>query len=201
METILTKTKHYAVNEKQLIELLYLCPLGLSLKTCVLYNIRKIIIPDFKKAIKISDKNKIPELLAEHNKCLYKRITNLPYLKWTKNGKLDFLTSELIKYKWIKSQSNFAKLFDNTDLNLKVYWNKKYKYELAYLLFKLKESDCYRPVNTKGYFKIAEKYIVDYSGKTFKNNALVKISSKISLNPNKYIDIIEKVDNIIKTLN
>lgn len=152
MKIIRTNTKHLAANERQLIGLLYSCPLVEPIKSCVLFNTRKFINSDYVKAIKSFEKKKIPELLSEHEKCLVSRIKsnyfepitknkNLKLFKeiacliWTKNGTLDFLTAELKKMNWIKSQSNFAKLFGNTDINLKVYWNIKYKYELAYLLF------------------------------------------------------------------
>ncbi len=51
---------------------------------------------------------------------------------WTKKAPLDFLTNELKKRKWIKTQSEFSKLFGNTDSNLIVHWDMKYKYELAH---------------------------------------------------------------------
>lgn len=85
-------------------------------------------------------------------------------------------------------------------LILKIYWNEQYKYELAYLLFKLKEGNFIRSINTKGYFKIAERYFVNYSGTTYQKNALVKNSSKISKNSNKYIEIIKKVEDVLKVI-
>ncbi|OFX28191.1 MAG: hypothetical protein A2X08_10435 [Bacteroidetes bacterium GWA2_32_17] len=200
METIHSKTNHFSANEKKLISLLYSCPFGKPLNSCVLFHIRKVINPDYKKVIKSFDSNKIPGLLAEHKKCLFNRTMNMPCLIWTDKEKLDFLTAELVKRKWIKSQCNFAKLFNNKDINYKVYWNAKYKYELAYLLYKLKEDGYFRSVNSKGYFKIAEMHIIDYSNRYFKNNSLKQLSSKITLEPEKYIDIIKNVDSVISAM-
>ena len=85
-------------------------------------------------------------------------------------------------------------------LILRVYWNRLYKYELAYLFFRLIEGNFIRPVNTKGYFRIAERHIIDYSKRIYKENSLKQISSKISLEPHKYIDIIDRVESVIKII-
>lgn len=216
MKTIILKTKQFSVNEKQLIGLLYTCPLGEPFPNCVFSKARESIKSDYLKIIDGFKNDKISELFFKHKRCLINRVRindiestimnyqnlhkEIAYLLWTNKGKLDFLTAELIKLKWIKSQNNFAKLFNNKDLNLRVYWNAQYKYELAYLLFKLKEGGYFRTVNSKGYFRIAERHIIDYSEKTFKNNSLKQISSKISLEPNKYINIINIVNNVIYSM-
>ncbi|MBI5541260.1 MAG: hypothetical protein HY951_14435 [Bacteroidia bacterium] len=216
MEPILSDTKQFTANEKQLIALIFSCPFSEPLANCTLFQTRKIVKSDYQKAIESFDTEDINKLISEHEKCLFERVkssdiesiknsnheTNkkIAYLIWTGKGNLDFLTSELIKRRWIKSQNNFSKLFENKDENVKIFWNTQYQYELAYLLYRLKKDGFLRPVNTKGYFKVAEIHIVDYSGKSFTKNALVKNSSKILKNPKNYIDIISAVDNIMKAI-
>ena len=117
---------------------------------------------------------------------------------WTKKVQLGYLTTELKKRKWIKSQNEFSKLFGNSDNNLTIHWDLKYKYELAYLLYLLAKGDFIRP--KKGIFSIPERFIVDFSGEKLKVNSLRKISSRITNDPTKYNDIIENVDKVIKTI-
>lgn len=119
-------------------------------------------------------------------------------LIWTNKVNLGFLTSELKKRKWIKSQNEFSKLFNKIENHLVVRWDMKYKYHLAYLLNKLKDGDYIRP--KKGFFVIAEKYIVDFSGKMITKNSLKKISSKITTEESEYLDIIKEVDGILKAI-
>lgn len=211
METNITN--QFTTYERQLIALFYSCPFSEPLKSCIISPFRMTIKSDYHNSINSFEKNKISGILAEHQKCFLKRamykgtkpiiqklITekkNIAYLKWTKNGNLDFLTLELKKRNWIRSRKNFTYLFDEKDNNLKVYWNSKYKYELAYLLFILKERNFIRTVNSKGYFRIAERQIIDYSDKTFKINSLKQISSKISIEPDKHVDITKSVEIII----
>lgn len=213
METILLKTKQFSVNEKQLIGLLYSCPIGEPSPKCALSQTRELIKSNYFKIIDELKNDKISEILSEHKKCLIKRTMGndiekatknlhrfykeIAYLHWTTKGILDILTAELKKRQWIKSRRNFAKLFDNKDKNIKVYWNKQYKYELVYLLFRLKEEGYINTVNSKGYFRIAEQQIMDYSNNVFKINSLKKISSKITKNPHQYIEIIEEVEDIM----
>lgn len=203
-------------DERELIGLLYSCPLGTPLYSCVLNQMRKVIKPDFQKSIESFVKENIPKLLSEHEKCLYQRVKNkelkhisksdyiyhkeIAYLMWTNKGNLSYLLIELKKRKWINSPRDFVKLFNNKDINLRVYWEMQYKYELAYLLFKLIEGDFIRPINSKGYFKIAEQHIIDYSKNIFTNNSLKQISSKISLEPDKHVGVIRNVENVIKAI-
>jgi len=123
---------------------------------------------------------------------------NVDSLIWTKKVPLGYLTTELKKRKWIKSQNEFSKLFNNPSAKLKVHWDIKFKYELAHLLLRLKDEDFIRP--RKGFFKVAEKYIVDFSEHELTKNSLKKISSKISNEPSEYINIIKKVDEILKVI-
>lgn len=117
---------------------------------------------------------------------------------WTKKVPMGYLTSELKKRKWIKKQSEFSKLFGNSDIKLQVHWDMKYKYELARLLYVLAKGDFIRP--RKGVFSVPEKFIVDFSGEKLKSNSLKKVSSKITTDPTKYHDIIDRVEQIIKII-
>lgn len=117
---------------------------------------------------------------------------------WTKKVHIDYLTTELKKRKWIKKQSEFSKLFSNSDNSLKIHWDMKYKYELAHLLYLLAKGDFIRP--KKGVFSVPEKFIVDFSGENLKVNSLKKISSKITNDPTKYTDIIENVEQVIRAI-
>lgn len=117
---------------------------------------------------------------------------------WTNKVPLGYLTTELKKRKWIKTQSEFSKLLGNSDNKLQVHWDMKYKYELAQLLYALAKGDFIRP--RKGVFSVPEKFIVDFSGTKLKANSLKKISSKITNDQTKYHDIIESVEQIMKTI-
>lgn len=119
-------------------------------------------------------------------------------LIWTKRVNIGILTTELKRRKWIKSQNEFAKLFENPTENLKVRWDMSYKYELAYLLFKLKDRDFIRP--RKGFFSIIEKYVVDLNGTFISKNSLKKMSSKITTDQSKYTETIKTVEEIIQSL-
>lgn len=117
---------------------------------------------------------------------------------WTNKVPMGYLTTELKKRKWIKTQSEFSKLFGNSDSKLQVHWDMKHKYELAQLLYVLAKGDFIRP--RKGVFSVPEKFIVDFSGTKLKANSLKKISSKITTDPTTYHDIIESVEKIIKNI-
>jgi len=124
--------------------------------------------------------------------------TGLAAITWTKKVPLGYLTTELKKRKWIKTQSEFSKLFGNSDSNLIIHWDMKFKYQLAQLLYVLAKGDFIRP--RKGFFSVPEKFIVDFSGTKLKKNSLKKISSKITTDPTTYPDIIESVEQIIKII-
>lgn len=124
--------------------------------------------------------------------------TNTATIFWTKKVQLGYLTSELKKRKWIKSQSEFSRLFINSDNKLTIHWDMKYKYELAHLLYLLAKGDFIRP--KKGVFSVPEKFIVDFSGEKLKLNSLKKISSKITNDPTKYSYNIENAEQVIRTI-
>jgi len=124
--------------------------------------------------------------------------TEIAAIIWTNKVPMGYLTTELKKRKWIKTQSEFSKLFANSDNKLQVHWDIKYKYELAQLLYVLAKGDFIRP--RKGVFSVPEKFIVDFSGTKLKTNSLKKISSKITTNPTTYTDIIDNIEQIIKTI-
>ena len=124
--------------------------------------------------------------------------TGIATIIWTKKVPLGYLTTELKQRKWIKTQNEFSKLFGNSDKNLQVHWDMKYKYELAQLLYILAKGDFIRP--RKGIFSVPEKFIVDFSGVKLKANSLKKISSKITTEPTKHTEIIESIEQIIKAI-
>lgn len=119
------------------------------------------------------------------------------FFKWAGKVNIGLLTTALKRRNYIQYQCEFAKLFDNTDINHKVHCNMKYIYEIAYLLFRLKQDNFFFTVYSKGYFTIAEQHIVDYSGKTLQKNTLKSISCKICRNPDKYLVIIKEVEMIL----
>lgn len=124
--------------------------------------------------------------------------TEIAAIIWTNKVPMGYLTTELKKRKWIKTQSEFSKLFANSDSQLQVHWDMKYKYELAQLLYVLSKGDFIRP--RKGVFSVPEKFIVDFSGTKLKTNSLKKISSKITTDPIAYTDIIDNIEQIIKII-
>lgn len=128
----------------------------------------------------------------------------LAYLLWTEKMPLDFLLFELKKRKWIQSKNNFSKLFGNSDSDLIVYWDMKYKPYLAHLMFRLVNEDFVRVVDDKvgrgGHFVISQKHIVDFFGKRLTDNALKKLSSKINCDPDKYTIYIKEIDKIIESI-
>lgn len=119
-------------------------------------------------------------------------------LLWTQRVNIGVLTTELKRRGWIKTQNEFAKLFEKPSGYLIVHWDMNYKYELAHLLFKLKEDDFIRP--RKGFFSIIEKHIADFDGTLIAKNALRKMSSKITTDQAKYAEIIKTVDELIKPI-
>ena len=202
-------------NERGIISLLYSCPFSEPTNNCVLYHIRKVIKSDYEKIIGSIEKDEIIEILAAHKKCFIDREKNnvelikkkfnklhpeIAYLQWTDKVNIGFLTSGLKKRKWIKLQSEFARLFNNTNINHKVHCNMQYIYEIAYLLFRLKEENFFYTVNSKGYFNIIEQHILDYSEHSLSKNTLKYISSKICRMPAKYHVIIKEVEEIINEL-
>lgn len=202
--------------ENKLISLIYSCPLDIRCDNCAIIPYRKFLNNNLIDVISVFDKNKINDLLLRHNSCMKKRIKNeypelnsnnyynkngkCPYVQWTNKTHIDKLSHELKSLNWIKSQSEFVKFFDIDIENSIVRWNMKYKYELAYLIYKLKEGYFIRTINSKGYFCIVENYFVGFSGEKFKNNTLKKLNSKITTESNKYIVVIEKIDNLISNI-
>ena len=65
-------------------------------------------------------------------------------------------------------------------------------------MYILKHEDIFTVVNSKGYFKIAEKYIVDYNGQSYAKNSLARNSSRINKDKEKFKDVIKSVDELIK---
>lgn len=151
-------------------------------------------LSEFHEVIRSIDGNKVADEIKKIE------AGSIPFLKWTCKRNIGLLTTELKRKQWIASQNEFAKLFNNQDRNLKVRWNENYKYELARLLFVLNEKDFIRPIPSKGYFTIAEHYIVNFSGQPFAKNTLKKLSSKVTQEPDKYKEIIEVIAELIDKL-
>lgn len=124
----------------------------------------------------------------------------LPFLQWTGTVPLDLLTHELHTRKWIKSRKEFEGLFENQDPSFRLHWDFSKKASLAYLLYRLKRERLIAQNGSKGYFSIAEKYIVDFSGQPLTTNALKKLSSKIRIEYERYYIITDEVDAILKKL-
>ncbi len=216
METLIANAKKFNKHEKQLFVLLYQCPLGEPLNSCVISYIRRLLKSDDQKVINYIKKEEINKLISAHEKCMFNRVrgrdlklitknnpdfcNNAAYLKWTGKANISYTTIALKKRNWIYSQCEFAKLFDNTGINHKVRCNMKYKYEIAYFLFRFRQDNYFFPVNSKGYFCIAEQHIVDFSGKSLPKNTLKYISCKIRKKPGKYFVIIKETEEIIKEI-
>ena len=216
METFLLNSNHFNAIEKQVIVLLYSCPFGEPATNCFLFKARKTIKFDYKKAIDSCSGEEKNQLIYEHKMCLFERVNGIDiesikknncsiskeaaFLLWTKKINIGILTTELKKRGWIKSQFEFSTLFDNKKISKKIYWNMQFKYELAYLLYKLKEGGFIHSTNTKGYFKFAENNIFDFSDNKLPKNTLKFLCFKILNNPLKYSETIEEVDRIINGL-
>lgn len=125
----------------------------------------------------------------------------LPFLQWTGIAPIDLLTHELNEKKWIKSRKGFEGLFENQDPDFRLNWDFGKKAQLAYLLLRLKKEKYIAQNGSKGYFSIAEKYIVDFSGQPLTKDALKKLSSKISTEHERYSNIINEIDAILNQLN
>lgn len=128
------------------------------------------------------------------------RNQKLPYIVWTKKTNVDFLLHELKIRNWIKSKNDFSKLFGNNDSDLTVSWNVKHTCELANLLYRLHRLDFIRPMGTRGYFSIAEKHIIGFSGEGIKRDSLKKLSSKMTNTPEHYATITNEINLIISQI-
>ncbi|MEM6265657.1 MAG: hypothetical protein AAGI38_24355 [Bacteroidota bacterium] len=122
-----------------------------------------------------------------------------PTLIWNNKANIGLLTWALKDIGWIRKQQNFDKLF-SSDSNEQVVFNLSRKYELAYLLYRLRSLNYIGTSGNKGYFSLAEKRIAGFGGETLTPNSLKKMSSKISLNPEKYRHVTTAVEEILDQL-
>lgn len=212
-----TNIKNYdSTLKNQFVSLIYACPFNEARDNCIFTAFRKQLNGEALGLVDLFSNNRIEQLLNKHEECFHERLQNKylkkdlkvskkqnnkrVYFQWAGVGNIDRLSAELKNRNWIKSQSEFVKFFDKGTPNTKVRWNMNYKYELAYLLFRLKHDNLIRVVNSKGYFSLAEQYFVDFSKKTLGENSLKRLSSKISTNPIKYKDVIVQVEEIISKI-
>jgi len=116
-------------------------------------------------------------------------------------GRLEELIYQLQKRKLIKTKSTFFNLFlDDHAENVLVKWDFDRKGHLAHLLYQLYAKDLIRLVSCKGYFVYAEMHFIGFDGKVLKKDSLKKLSSSMNTEPLKYIDIIQEVEEIIKSI-
>ena len=83
----LTSTKSFTSEERELIALLYSCPLGEPANNCVLYQVRDVIKSDYQNTIDRFEKEKILEILSEHEKCLFNRVKSKDLKRILKNNR------------------------------------------------------------------------------------------------------------------
>ena len=201
---------NYKAIQKMGIKLVENCPLNVPLATCPLNQYRHSNSDEVSNFILSFDINILVDIINHHLDCISSRIKNdsqakiskndSKYLVWNCKKNIGILTFELKKRNWIKSQNEFAKLFTCDIIDLKIHWNSNHLYELAYLIYRLKNEGFINSINSKGYFMIVEKHIFDFNNNSFKKNFLVKLSSIISSNEDKYIGIINEVNHIIRIL-
>lgn len=122
-----------------------------------------------------------------------------PSLVWNDRVNIGLLSWELKNLNWIKTQKQFCQLFEKAGFQ-DVEFDLDKKYELAYLLFRLREEQFIKTTGNRGYFSIAEKRIIGMNGETLTPNSLKKMSSKISLQNHKYRAVVEVVDQIIQNI-
>ena len=160
--------------------------------------------------------NKITEMLSNHNKCLEIRRTKkvlkkfrntntkneipIAYLLWNSDIPIEKLASILKKLKWIKSKNEFINSFLSHNNKLKVRWNMDFKYELAYLFYRLKKGNYIRTINSKAYFAVIENKFTDYFDNKIKKDLLKYISFKINNDTHKYSMVIAHVENILNII-
>jgi len=155
-------------------------------------NLMQINLDDFSELTQSLRGNKYAKEIQKLN------VKHSKQLVWTHKTKLDFLTYELQKAKWLKKRREFECLFHPPKTSKGVHWNMEYKYELAYLIYVLAKEDFIRP--KKGCFSISEQILRDYNGNLIGRNSLKKMSSAITNNPDKYHYITDKIDKMITTI-
>jgi len=117
---------------------------------------------------------------------------------WLKKGNLFELVDILKKKKYIRKRKELFDLFQSPLFDIKVHWNREKKYHLAYLLYRLFNEDYIRITGNRGYFCYAEWVFCDMEEKPFKKNSLKKISSKITIEKDKYSHVSKEVDDMSK---
>ena len=152
---------------------------------------------DFDEVLKmiksISGENAASEIIAI-------KPTGSPCLIWTQRVNIGVLSNELKGRKWIKSEREFWKLFDEDCEEGQVRWDMKYKWHLGYLLLRLKADDFIRTGTTKGHYKLAQDRIVGFKGEVLAKDDLKRLASKVKKDAKKYNDIVSPVEEIMKTI-
>ena len=117
---------------------------------------------------------------------------------WLQNGNLSLLVDALYRDNFIKNKRDFFDLFLKPKEDSKVKWNEERKQHLAYLLYRLFNSNYAKIEGTKGYFAYAEKHFVTYEEECFVANSLKKTSSHISLFPQEYKTVINDIEVMLE---
>lgn len=157
----------------------------------------------FKKLI---DFYKFSSILNAPNKTIYlNALSDIGRKKckliWNGKGRLEELIYQLQKRKLIKTKSAFFNLFlDDHAENILVKWDFERKGHLAHLLHQLYAKDLIRLISCKGYFVYAERHFIGFDGEVLKKDSLKKLSSSMNVEPLKYMDIINEVAAVIKSI-
>lgn len=161
---------------------------------------------DFNTFKKLIDFYKFNSIINPPSKRIYlSAIPNVDRKKckliWNGKGRLEELIYQLQKRKLIKTKSTFFNLFlDDNAENVLVKWDFERKGHLAHLLYQLYAKDLIRLVSCKGYFVYAETHFIGFDGAVLKKDSLKKLSSSMNIEPLKYMDVINEVEEIIKSI-
>lgn len=119
---------------------------------------------------------------------------------WTERVDIGILSSILLQKKWIKSEREFWNLFDDDCKPRAVRINMKFKWHFAYLIRLLKGEDFIRMTIKKGHFKLIQSRLSGLKGESFGADEFKRLSSKVGLRPEKYKDIVDACEEIMKQL-
>lgn len=117
---------------------------------------------------------------------------------WNNQHNLPELVFQLKKKNLIKRRKAFFDLFENPSDEMIVEWDETRIPELARLLYCLFTQDYCHMRGSKGYFTYAEKHFVTFDGTPIPKGNLKKLSSRINKQPEKYIDVINTIDEVLK---
>lgn len=112
---------------------------------------------------------------------------------------LDELIRDIADKKWIYSVKEMKRLFAPVSGNLQIRCNPDKKEELLILFHVLKEKRMITPKGkgNSGHFTPLCTYAVDNGGNFIYQKAVNKLHHRLKNNPNKYADILGKVESIV----